>query len=764
MPQTDGLPVLRNRLGIGASGRRRKRAHAYVFAAEISRLEDRCLLSTYASGSETLINAGVAGQQKFSSNTDHSIDVTAQGTLIATWSSNSSRIVARQFSANGSPLGNEFAVSTTRVGSRGNAVVATQKDRVFVVAWVSEGNRQDPSGRGIFARTFFENGTPLSGEVRINATIAGNQKDPSIAWISSDRFVVAWSGAGKGDSQGVFVRVFDVSGKPVTGEIRVPETSTGKQEHPVVIAVPGGGFQVAWNGNGVGDRVGIFSRQFDALGRPVGPEFRVNTSDQATEQQPSITVIGSEQVIIAWQVAGHGLDSQGSGIAARRFALDGTALGEEFLVNQTTSGSQQDPSISYLSDGGFVIAWDGSGVGDADGIFAREYNGDGSARGGERRVNSTTTGVQAHATVRAQGPAGYAVAWSGNVGAVSARSGALKSRAAAGGGDKSGIAVQQLVSDQLVSFAGYNWNTNYHYNADSGWYDNGQQWAPQNVYVDQQGLHLKLQTATVGGQYTAFSSAEAVLVQDAAGNPFVPGFGTYLVAASTSGNFNRLASNNGAIFGAFTYENLRGDGTISGNTITGLPQSVVSTLKAGMGVSGQDYQGNPLFRTGTTIQSIGPGTTINLSTGSILSGPHTIYFTDLSLVNSHRELDMIEASRFGIQTDPTNAQFTLQPYQNDPNNVHRITLQDQGNITLTMKWLGANQPVVFSLYYGIFDLSSLPANADLTWTTDAATQNQFIPNSYNQAFHLNLWRAFWKNPPNPQPDEVIVKNFQFQAL
>jgi hypothetical protein len=179
-----------------------------------------------------------------------------------------------------------------------------------------------------------------------------------------------------------------------------------------------------------------------------------------------------------------------------------------------------------------------------------------------------------------------------------------------------------------------------------------------------------------------------------------------------------------------------------------------------MAVSGHNYQGKPLFRDGTTILEI-PGSTIILSQPAHGTGAHTIYFADQSLVNTHRELDMIEASRFGIQSDPTNAQFTLQPYADNPLNVHRITLQDQGDITLVMNWKGADQPVTFSAYYGIYDLKTLPQTAALTWDTPDSL-NTFIPNSGHQAFHLNLWRAFWKNPPNPQPEEVTVMNFQYE--
>jgi hypothetical protein len=173
----------------------------------------------------------------------------------------------------------------------------------------------------------------------------------------------------------------------------------------------------------------------------------------------------------------------------------------------------------------------------------------------------------------------------------------------------------------------------------------------------------------------------------AAPSRFYPGFGKYLVAATTQGSFNTLANN--CCFGAFTYR----------------------------------------------------------------------FDSDGSQTNAHHELDMIEVSRWGNGGDPTNAQFTLQPWE-PSGNVHRITLKDNGQITLVMDWPSAASPATFAVYYGIFDINSLPAQPDITWTTSPG-QNQFIPTDACQTFHLNLWRQ----PPSvvtPNGNqEVIVKNFRF---
>lgn len=249
----------------------------------------------------------------------------------------------------------------------------------------------------------------------------------------------------------------------------------------------------------------------------------------------------------------------------------------------------------------------------------------------------------------------------------------------------------------LLQFDNYWWWTNYPFNiSNTGYWFNNQQWDPRCAFVDSEGLHLQMKQTQLPGGPMQWSSVELVLWGKAdhpngkdAPPRFYPGFGKYLVAAKTKGDFNQLANN--CCFGAFTYR----------------------------------------------------------------------FDEDGSQTNKHHELDMIEVSRWGNTGDPTNAQFTLQPWE-PQGNVHRITLADKGEITLVMEWPKAGSPVTFKVYYGIYDFSTLPpGKAAIEWTTSPA-QNKFIPTDACQTVHFNLWRQ----PPEvvtPNGNqEVIIKKFRFQ--
>ena len=426
---------------ITTSGQRRLRQRrsptSSPISSQVSLLEERLLLSAAVLGAETRVNDTTSGTQQFSPQSDRSIAVDVSGNSMAVWSAPTANglgtnIVARRIDDSGNFLGSEIVVSTVSTGQRGNPVVGVNGNDRFVVVWESNGNSQDPGSYGIFARVLSIDGTPQTGEFRINGTTLGDQVDPSVAWLSPGEFVVTWSGVGQGDANNVFARKFNASGTAVSGEIRVNNFVVGIQQHPVVASLASGGFQVAWSGAGADDAIGIYSRLFDSAGNPVAGQFRVNTSNSAIEGQPSIARDRTNQVVIVWEATLNSLDSSGSAIIGRRFDLNGNALGPEFLINQTTAGNQFDPSITFLSDGTFVTAWQGAGNADSQGVYVRTFKADGAAQQDERLANSTGDGQQVNPTVRPLGT-GFVTAWNGQ-----------------GNGDSAGVFLQRFGQQQFL--------------------------------------------------------------------------------------------------------------------------------------------------------------------------------------------------------------------------------------------------------------------------------------------------------------------------
>ncbi len=98
--------------------------------------------------------------------------------------------------------------------------------------------------------------------------------------------------------------------------------------------------------------------------------------------------------VVAWQSGlyvgnGAGTDGDEYGIRARRFNAAGNPLdAQDFLVNNTTDKSQEDPTVAMDDAGNFVIVWDSVLPTFNRAIVARRFNIAGQPQGNEFSVAS----------------------------------------------------------------------------------------------------------------------------------------------------------------------------------------------------------------------------------------------------------------------------------------------------------------------------------------------------------------------------------------
>jgi hypothetical protein len=121
-----------------------------------------------------------------------------------------------------------------------------------------------------------------------------------------------------------------------------------------------------------------------------------------------------------------------------------------------------------------------------------------------------------------------------------------------------------------------------------------------------------------------------------------------------------------------------------------------------------------------------------------------------STSESNTEVDF-EASRFGWATDPTNAQFVVQPAY-VPGHLQRITLTKGYETTVSMIW--SRNGVSFSGHTVRRNgrVTALP-----TWT-DAAP---FPPCACGEQVHMSLWLYFGVAPAEGKPISVAVTGFGY---
>jgi hypothetical protein len=276
---------------------------------------------------------------------------------------------AQRYDLAGAAQGANVRVNTHLTGGQFGASVAVDGAGNFVVAWTSFG--ADGAGYAIRARAFLANGSPMGDEFAVNTYTTGDQTFASVAMNAAGRFVIAWHDGGQdGSGSGVFARRFDTSGSPLGGEFRVSGYTTGDQRDATVAVGAAGDFVVAWADLGRdGSYSGVFARRYDALGEPAGAEFQVNAFTSLNQSYPDVATIAGDDFVVLW--TDH-QEANNQGIYGRRFDATGTGVGPEFHVNTYTTARQAFASVSGNADGRFVAAWTSNGQdGSSYGIFGR---------------------------------------------------------------------------------------------------------------------------------------------------------------------------------------------------------------------------------------------------------------------------------------------------------------------------------------------------------------------------------------------------------
>ena len=296
------------------------------------------------------------------------------------------------------PIGLPRTINVFDEGDQITPSVTALSNGTFAVVWVSRG--QDGSGDGVYGRIVDTTGAPVSDEFRINTTTTGNQQAPRLAALEGDGFVVVWDSFGQdGDKDAVIARRFGNDGTPTGNETIVNETAASWQIAPDVTRTPGGGYVVAWQSEDQdGSFAGVYARHFGSDDTPLNNEFRLNVETDGYQNYPRIATLADGRLIAVWESEGQ--DGDGNGVFARLFSADGTPEGTEFQINEYFPSYQSHPDVTPLVEGGFAVAWTSYGQdGDRNGVYTRAFGIDGAPMGSETRVAQTTHDNQENASV-----------------------------------------------------------------------------------------------------------------------------------------------------------------------------------------------------------------------------------------------------------------------------------------------------------------------------------------------------------------------------
>ena len=279
----------------------------------------------------------------------------ASGRYVIVWSEDASAVWAQRWNPDGTPIGGKFQISTSSSGYAPR--VASDPSGNFVVIWTANSD--------VMARRFDSNGAALGDEFVVSQYTPYSQSGQAVS-MSAAGFVVTWRGADP-NGPGVFGRMFDSAGAPITSDVRLNTTPIdGSFIIPDAAMDATGGFVAVWRGV---DR-DIRARRFGNQGDPVSDDFVIHQSTTMLVQEPHVASDSAGNFLVVWDerpIVGF----DGSKVFGRFYDTAGDTASDPFEVSEIVTDRRIGPRPTLADNGSFVVAFS-SGSGGAYDIKGRK--------------------------------------------------------------------------------------------------------------------------------------------------------------------------------------------------------------------------------------------------------------------------------------------------------------------------------------------------------------------------------------------------------
>ncbi len=243
----------------------------------------------------------------------------------------------------------------------------------------------------IAATVDFGTSSPVDIDTDINATYGEFdgyvRVSPFVPWITS---VIATSTAE------YLVNSNDLGLNPNTGDLLTLDNETGSQSHSSVAIDADGNYAIVWTSDAGGSN--ILGKRYAANGSANSISFQINQSTKDYQQDPGVAMDANGDFVVTWEGSSDGTNYD---VYARRYVSTATAQyqvnvmdptlplympfatnplygingenGGEFLVNSTTAGNQQHPSVAMDDTGDIIFVWSGQGQTTSQGVFYQRF-------------------------------------------------------------------------------------------------------------------------------------------------------------------------------------------------------------------------------------------------------------------------------------------------------------------------------------------------------------------------------------------------------
>lgn len=308
----------------------------------------------------------------------------------------------------GQPLTQPFAVSTPDTVhnmDQWDPDVTWLADGSFVVAWTAEEwNGGYNTGRNVMMRHYAADGTPLTEPYTAVYQISPGgwvstsswELEPALTTLENGNVVLVYY-----NDLDLSLRIYGPDGVTVLNDFQVNTLADQYQHYASVTALPDGGFVVVWeDGDGTdGSSSGIMVQQYNADGTIAAPQAVVNTDTYSGQDEPVVTALADGGYVVLWYSGYNEAESRFQySVRAQIFNADGTPQGGEFLVNDYEFDRYYVNGFEAvaLPDGGFFVVFQMADdwSGNSYDIYGQRFMADGSTVGGAFRITSAVTGGQ----------------------------------------------------------------------------------------------------------------------------------------------------------------------------------------------------------------------------------------------------------------------------------------------------------------------------------------------------------------------------------
>lgn len=202
----------------------------------------------------------------------------------------------------------------------------------------------------------------------------------------------------------------------LTGQnpFRINDYTNKTQDGPYLDFDQDGNFVSVWidKGGRDGNGYGVYGRELDNGAVPSGGnDFKVNNVTSGNQWFPIVAVADNGDNVIVYR-DDNANDGSNRGVFMHGFLAGGAQNFAEKPIGKKTKGTQSGPWVAVEPNGDFVCSWDGPGDGGDHGIFARRFQSNGSPKDAEDLdVNTVTGGNQYNPSIAVHKDGRFVVIW-----------------------------------------------------------------------------------------------------------------------------------------------------------------------------------------------------------------------------------------------------------------------------------------------------------------------------------------------------------------